>query len=290
MIDSCNTKKSILVLGGFGFIGRYVTEYLRSKGHKVVVSTRKSSQMKNAINVIAHKDNISELKRKMEGLDAVINTVGILRERFGESYDDVHHHFVDRAAKVCAASGIRFIHISALGLNNPVLSRFLISKNDGELALKSSGADWVIVRPSIIDGDGGYGAKWFRRVARWPVHFAPANSKGLLRPIHVKDLAEAIAVVALAPQINPEYREIELGGRNVVGIFEYLDLLKGGNTRWRLNVPAWLARVCSHVCDLLYLTPFSYGHYELLKYDNLPSKNHLPRLLARAPKQIGLKI
>ena len=289
MTKSNNTKKSFLVLGGYGFIGRHVIDHLRRMGHKVVVSSRKPSGNEDAIKVVAHKDSIGELEAKVKGFDAVINTIGILRERLGESYEAVHHHFVDRVARVCSDRGTRFVHVSALGLNNPVRSRFLTSKADSELALRRSGADWVIVRPSIIDGDGGYGAKWFRRVARWPVHFAPVNSKGQLQPIHVKDLAEAIAVLALAPQIGRERREIELGGEDVVAIFEYLELLKGSAIRWQLKVPAWLARVCSHVCDLLYLTPFSFGHYELLKFDNLPVKNHLPRLLGRAPRLIGLK-
>lgn len=120
------------------------------------------------------------------------------------------------------------------------------------------------------------------------MHLAPANAKGLLRPIHVKDLAEAIARLALAPKVEAHAREIELGGSKVMGIFEYLECLKGQKVKWRIRVPAWLARVCSHVCDLLHLTPFSFGHYELLKFDNCPAKNHLPIVLNKEPRCIGV--
>lgn len=165
MIEKNNIKKSVLVLGGYGFIGRHVAQHLKDMGHRVVVSSRQPSHCDDAISVVAHKDTSAELDDKIKGFDVVINAIGILRERFGESYEAVHHHFADRLANVCANRRIRMVHVSALGLKNTVRSRFLTSKTRGEVALKSAGADWLIVRPSIIDGDGGYGARWFRRVA-----------------------------------------------------------------------------------------------------------------------------
>ena len=55
----------------------------------------------------------------------------------------------------------------------------------------------------------------------------------------------------------------------------------------RVAVPAWIARIVSHLCDLAHFSPFSFGHLELLRRDNVPAPNLLPLLLGRAPTPAG---
>ena len=51
----------------------------------------------------------------------------------------------------------------------------------------------------------------------------------------------------------------------------------GANVRPALTlaIPHWLARIGSHVCDLLHVTPFSFGHLQLMQHDNVPRVNYL---------------
>ncbi len=286
--EATKKRKNIMVLGGYGFIGRHVVHHLRELGHDVSVGTRKPNGRPDAIALPCHKINdVSELRLKLARFDVVINAVGILRQRVHESYDQVHHRFVACLADVCSELAIRLVHVSALGLNNPVNSRFLTSKRLGEAALKASAADWRIVRPSIIDGEGGYGAKWFRRLAAWPIHLAPANARGQLCPIHVIDLGEAIAKVALNDNSKTNQREFELGGEHKLDIFDYLTVLRGCRPWFSLRVPSFLVRLASHIFDLLHITPLSFGHYELLQFDNCPKVNRLGELLHRRPRPLG---
>ena len=62
-------------------------------------------------------------------------------------------------ARACRELPKRFVHVSALGLHADARSRFLTSKLAGEVAIKTSGAHWAIVRPSLLDGEGGCGAR-----------------------------------------------------------------------------------------------------------------------------------
>ena len=286
-------KKKVLVLGGYGFIGRHVVRRLDDLGHTVVIGTRNAAKRKRAVTIRFHeKEQQGNLANMLDGFDVVINTVGILRQRHKETYDQVHHRFVARLADACAAANVRLVHVSALGLQNTVRSRFLTSKRLGEAAITNSAADWFIVRPSIIDGEGGYGARWFRAMAKLPIHFAPSNALGTLRPIHVLDLAEAIAAIALNKALGPlnnKDREYDLGGAKEMKIFEYFEKLKGRPVRFRVRIPAWAARLTSHICDLLRLTPLSFGHYELLKFDNCPEQNRLEELIANVPRELGAK-
>jgi NADH dehydrogenase len=76
---------------------------------------------------------------------------------------------------------------------------------------------------------------------------------------------------------------------------EYLGALRGvharehGHPALRLPVPAFLARLGSHACDLLHFSPYSYGHLELMRRDNVPATNLLPVLLGRMPTPVGVE-
>ena len=286
-------QKTVLVIGGHGFIGRHVVGVLEQLGVNVIIGTRgnsrshKPGELVVALNRLTDKQSWRPL---LKNIDIVINAVGILRQRPNETYDSVHHRSVAALATACAEHKCRLVHISALGLNNRVKSRFLTSKLKGEIAIKNSDADWHIVRPSLVEGYGGYGAKWFRRVAQWPIHFSQSNAKGLIAPINVFDLAKAIVAVAFNNQQLGCYEDriYELGGDNTFKLKDYLVHLAKKPPHYQIQVPALVARLVSHICDLLHCTPFSFGHYELLKFDNVPKPNRLQELLESETQQADL--
>jgi NADH dehydrogenase len=290
----------VLVLGGAGFIGRHVCLALLGRGHEVVVGTRRPRRaglrlppaLQRCERREAHLDwlttaaNWSALLRDVE---VVVNAVGILRERGYETYERVHYRGPGALAAACRTKGIRLVHVSALGLHLEAASRFIRSKLWGESAVASAGGDYVLVRPSLLDGEDGFGARWLRRAARWPAHVVPANAAGRIAALHVDDLAEAIAALC-DPTLRLPWREVELGGPVARPLDAYLATLRAsanlGPARV-LKLPGWLARLAAHVLDLLHVSPFSFGHYELLRRDNVPADNRLNFLLGRAPTPLG---
>jgi len=290
-----NPRETVLVIGGYGFIGRHIVEKLETLGADILIGTRGRRKPREPG---ARKVELHKLRAKrqwvdvLEGVDVVVNAVGILRQGYAQTYEQVHHRSVEALAHACADRDIRLVHISALGLDNPVRSRFLTSKRRGEQAIMNSAADWHLVRPSLVDGEGGYGAKWLRRVASWPVHFAPANATKRITPINAKDLGEAVARIALKVETpdnsieDDTSRIYELGGGQTLDMMSYLQCLAAHQPYARVRVPAWLARLSAHVFDLLHVTPLSFGHYELLKFDNCPEHNRLGELIARPARVI----
>ena len=282
-------QPTVLVLGGYGFIGRHIVSALESLNARVLIGTRRKKSAfsaKNERHIALHKlGNNNSWEDWLCGVDVIVNAVGILRQRHGETYDEVHHQAVKKLANACAKRDIRLIHISALGLNNIVKSRFLTSKLLGEQALVKSKADWHLIRPSLVDGDGGYGARWFRKVAQWPIHFIPSNARANIAPIFASDLGKATAAIALGNNTTDFARNsdriYELGGQTMT-LERYLNTLRlrqKSNKAFCIRVPAIACRALSHLCDLFHLTPFSFGHYELLKHANEPEKNRLTELL-----------
>lgn len=290
----------VMVLGGTGFIGRHVAEALRARGHAVVIGTRHPRRALAKLPAGLRDCDLRETHLEslttryvwqplLAEADAVVNSVGILRERGSETYDRVHHMAPAALALACERLGLRLVHVSALGLRREARSRFLRSKLIGERAIAATAADYSIVRPSLLDGEGGFGACWLRRVARWPVHFVPADALGRIAALDVTDLGEAIAMLCEA-RCRPEWRVVELGGAARRTMAEYLGALRAVHHERPalcLRVPAPLARVASHICDLLRFSPFSFGHLELLRRDNAPCVNLLPVLLGRNPAPVG---
>jgi uncharacterized protein YbjT (DUF2867 family) len=289
----------ILVLGGAGFIGRHVAAALAARGDEVIVGSRRPARAGRRLPPHLHRAARREVHLErlcsveawgplLEGVDAVVNAVGILRERGRETYERVHHLSPAALAAACAGRKLRFVHISALGLRDDASSRFLRSKRAGERAIAASAADYSIVRPALLEGDNGFGAVWLHRVARLPVHFVPADAAGRLAIMHVRDLGDAVAVLC-ETRFHGEWREVELGGTACPTLGEYLAALRAAHTPRParcIALPAWLARAASHLCDLLHFSPFSYGHLELLRRDNVPRVNALRALLGRAPTRV----
>lgn len=286
------TEAKVLVLGGTGFIGRHASLALHAAGLKVTIGSRHPARHGGAYAYATCREARFESLLKpqdwvalLHGIDVVVNCVGILRQRPSESYDDIHHRAPAALAKACAASNIRLIHTSALGLHEGAKSRFLSSKLLGEQAIAATGCNYSIVRPSLLDGEGGFGASWLRGLSRSPLHIIPRGARGGIAAMRCSDLGEAFAALAQLPDLSG-HREVELGGNYAFGYAEYLRELRLGyatSKALQLTLPDWLTRLGAHVCDGLHFSPFSYGHWILLQRDNVPLPNRLPELLGRAP-------
>jgi uncharacterized protein YbjT (DUF2867 family) len=303
--SSVREPPTVLLLGASGFIGSYVLRALLAHGMRVIGVRRTtaactalppdalaSGQLQWRQLQVQQLLSAQDWQENLQSIDVVINCVGILRQRLGERYEDLHHRMPQALAAACAQRGVRLIHTSALGLHEQAKSRFLSSKLRGEQALMASGADHCIVRPSLIDGLGGFGASWLRMLASWPVHFVPRGAVGQIAAVQASDLGEAYAKLALLPTLAA-WPQANLGGERVLAYSEYLQLLRGveqptpAARALQIQLPNWVSRTGAHLCDLFRFSPFSYGHWILLQRDNIPLPNALPTLLGRPPTPVS---
>ncbi len=278
----------ILVLGGKGFIGRHAVAALQQQGLHPVIGSRKAANDPAQRKVVFHQmttaKDWTDIAREF---DVVLNCVGILRQVGPSTYDRVHHLAPAALATACREQDTRFIHLSALGLEDGDRSRFLTSKLRGERAIAKAGGNWIVVRPSLLDGEGGYGAAWLRGVAKLPVFAAPMDAKGQIAALMATDLGIALYRLCVddTQQLRLEQSRIfELGGEQSFGFVAYIKGLRrrcGKSQNLAIPIPGIVARLGAHVCDLLHITPFSFGHWELLRKDNVPQINRLPELLGR---------
>jgi len=79
-----NTKQSILVIGGRGFIGRHIVKYLENFGATVFVGSRceQTPRQPRTRQVVLHDvQSVEDCYEFLNGIDVVVNAVGILRQR-----------------------------------------------------------------------------------------------------------------------------------------------------------------------------------------------------------------
>lgn len=226
----------VLVLSGAGFVGRHAVAALLARQHEVIVGSRYPERAARRLPRSAHSCERRTARFEqlltadawlplLAGVDVVVNCVGILRQRGAETYEKVHHLAPAALADACSVAGVRRpVHVSALGLEERVTSGFLTSKRRSETALRARSIDCVIVRPSLLDGADGYGARWFRKVARWPIHAIPISARGHVDPLDIDDLGIALAVLCEIDDLPS--REVELGGSAQMTIPEYLARLR----------------------------------------------------------------
>ncbi|MGQ0653326.1 MAG: NAD-dependent epimerase/dehydratase family protein [Betaproteobacteria bacterium] len=290
----------VLVLGGSGFVGRHAAAALHRRRHEVVIATRRPRRAARHLAaglagcrlVEAHLEWLitpHQWRALLRDVDAVVNAVGLLRERGRwESFERMHCEAPAALAGACAKRGVRLVHVSMAGLHDMAQSRFLQSRLAGERAVAASGADYSLVRPALLFGEGGFAVRWMRRIAAWPVHPVPADARGRIALLDVRDLGEALAVLC-EERNNPRWREVELGGAARLTLAELLGALRqDSRPALRLKVPSLLARLASRLCDLAHATPLSEGTLELLRKDNAPQANLLPLLIGRESAPLRL--
>ncbi|HPG60975.1 MAG TPA: NAD-dependent epimerase/dehydratase family protein [Casimicrobium sp.] len=286
----------VLVLGGRGFIGRYVVRALIANGVDVSIGTRHAGassddSIREREIRLHERTNAEDWQGEAAEYDVIVNCAGILRARWKETFQAVYLDAPIAIATACAKNNTRFIHVTALGLHAAASSGFITAKLAGEIGIAAANPAACIVRPSLLDGIDGFGARWLRRVAQWPVHFVPSDALGRLAPLDVGELGEAIAALSMC-DASAVPASVELGGEQSFAMAEYLRALRRNpQPAVQVTVPAWLVRCFAHLFDAFHVTPLSWGHQELMRRDNVPCVADgyaLRRWLGRAPSPVAL--
>lgn len=195
--------KKVCVLGGTGFVGRHIISRLCERGCDVRVPTRNADRAKHLLvftTVSLAEANVHDpnaLKRQFEGVDAVINLVGILHERKRGDFQRAHVELPRKVVDACRATGVkRLLHMSALGGDPNGLSHYQRSKGEGEaLVLAAHGEDLAVTafRPSVIFGPEDVFLNLFARLLQWSPVFPLGSPHARFQPVYVGDVAHAYA-------------------------------------------------------------------------------------------------
>ena len=274
------------ILGGGGFIGRYLVRNLTKKNYRCIISTRKTFEKgylktqatPGAIELIEwNPNNFSELKEAIKNSDIVINLVGILYETRKQKFYNIHTKIPEVVAKICSETDVKkFINVSAIGANEKSKSLYQKSKYQGEIKSLSNFKNTVIIRPSVVCGTEDNFTNLFSKLSILPViPIVGINYK--FQPILVNDVVDAI-VKAIETKEN-EGKIYEIGGPKIISFGDMVkSILKTINKkRFVVPMPMPIAKIQSAITDLLPFPPIlTKDQCQILsEADNIVSNNHL---------------
>ena len=211
------------ILGGGGFIGRYLVRNLTKKNYRCIISTRNSFQKgylktqapPGAIELIDWTpDNFSNLKEAIKNSDVVVNLIGILFETRKQKFHNIHSKIPEVIAKICASTDVKkFIHVSAIGANEKSNSLYQKSKYLGEVNAFNNFNKTVVIRPSVVCGAEDNFTNLFSKLSFLPViPIVGMNYK--FQPIFVSDVVDAITKAI--DKSGNEGKIYEVGGPKII--------------------------------------------------------------------------
>ena len=275
--------KNCLIFGGSGQIGRHLIRKLTKKNYKVTVVTRNIHQKSYIIKTQANAGYIDiveanifdevKIRKLFEKADICINLVGILYEnKKGNTFKNIHSLFPSILSKLCKEYNIeKFIHLSALGVNQAIDSNYAKSKLDGENNILSNFPLATILRPSIVYSvDDNFTTNFMTLLSRLPMFPLYYNGKTKFAPIHCSDLCEIIFHI-ISKNINTNI--IECVGPETLTFKQIIQkLLKLiDKKRILISLPISLANLSAKFFQLLPKPLLTQDQLKLLKYDNIPS-------------------
>jgi uncharacterized protein YbjT (DUF2867 family) len=243
----------ILVLGATGLIGRHLLAALHAAGHAAIGAGRKAPHASAWRELdFAALTSAEAWLRHLADVDAVVNCVGILRERSPGDYEGLHHLAPAALFAACERAGVRrVVHLSALGSAEDARTAYWRSKAAGERALERHALESTIVRPSLVYSADGASSKLFLALATLPALALPAAHGSRVQPVHIDDLCAALLAV-LTMAAPP--RELAAVGPRAMSMAAYLACLRGGMAAGAampvLEVPMPLARLAARAAAL----------------------------------------
>lgn len=279
----------ILLCGASGFIGGHLLRALQGAGHEVLRLSRSGAP--GTVRGDFSTDIIPEVwAPRLEGVDAVINAVGIIREVGSDRFEPLHGRAPLALFTAAADRKLRVIQISALGTPSPgdpprpePYFRWRALADD---LLLQRCPDALILRPSIVYGPGDHSMALFRGLAALPITPLIGAGDQPLSPVYVGDLAAAV-VRALSDRADPDLRGVvEVVGPETMPFRALLDRLRrwmGAGPLRGLPVPLAPVRAGAAITDLTGIGPISSDELSMLLAGNAAPPDRFARLLGRPP-------
>jgi uncharacterized protein YbjT (DUF2867 family) len=200
---------NILLTGATGFIGGHLLRALLAENHRVTVVCRHPERLLRQFPALqaaaldfAEATDSRDWLPYLEGVDAVINAVGIIKESSEASFEAVHHLAPAALFGACAQLGIKkVVQISALGAELDAETAYFTTKAEADALLQSLDLDWFIFKPSIVFGKGAKSMGLLAAMAALPVTPVLDGGEQALQPVAIGDLTRAVSVA-----LNPETR------------------------------------------------------------------------------------
>jgi uncharacterized protein YbjT (DUF2867 family) len=269
----------VTIIGGSGFLGRYIVQQIAEAGYRIRVVVRHPERalflkpLGGLGQIQLVQGNIASdaaMARAFEGAAAGINLVGILAESGQQTFAAVQAEGVGRAARAAAAAGVgHFVQMSAIGADAASPVPYARSKAGGEAAVSAAIPTAVVLRPSLVVGPEDQFLNRFAAMARLSPVLPVIAGDSRFQPVYVLDVAAATLAALTRP--DAAGKTFELGGPDILSFRDILKMINVETRRHRrlLEVPAGVAALMGKAGDLLPFMPMTSDQFTMLQKDNV---------------------
>jgi uncharacterized protein YbjT (DUF2867 family) len=291
----------VFVTGSTGFVGKHVARALLAQGFLVRCLVRPGSEhdLKGFASIDRVPGDVLEpdgLTPSIEGCAAIVHLVGIIREQpsRGVTFERLHAQATRNMLELARKAGVpRYVQMSALGTRPGARAHYHRTKWEAEEAVRASGLDWTIFRPSIIFGRGDAFVSVLARVIK-RLPFVPVLGTGRyrLQPIPVEQVAEGFArAIRMPAAVRQTY---DVAGPAPYAFVDLLDEIARalGRARARkLHVPLGPVRLVTRGLEWLPFYPISSDQLTMLEEESVtdPSRFFADLGLQPEPLAVGLR-
>lgn len=270
----------VLLTGATGFIGRALAVKLQQSGYEVRPLAR---SLGNDFNRMLSPEDWGP---HLQGIDAVINTVGIISESPRQRFETLHHLAPAALFSASARAGVRrVVQISALGSDEHAFTAYQLSKRAADDHLRSLPLEWFVLRPSLVAGEESRSLKFFRRLARLPLLPLPDGGIQSVQPVHLDDLTDCVLHCLTSKRTK---LTLDVVGPRPIRFGDWLTLLRrqqGRRGACILDIPSPIflraANLAHHVLPLAHP-----DNLRMLQQGNVADPEPLARFLGRSLREI----
>lgn len=272
----------ILILGGTGLIGSALASQLSSHD----VRTLSRSRAPNTIyGDFAQLQSSVAWLPLLDGVDVVVNTVGIFAESAAQSFADLHVNAPIALFAACEQAGVaRVIQVSALGAAPDAVTAYWRSKGQADAALCASSLNWSIIQPSLIYAANGRSSRVMCSVASLPL-LADLQGCGDVQPVHLDDVIALLVRLIEAPVAQRQI--INVVGPTAMPLSQWWQQLRqamGIRAAISIKVLPWMQQLASAMAQYLPSSLLSRDSLAMLRAGNCADVLPFAALLGRAPK------
>jgi NADH dehydrogenase len=268
--------RQVTVFGGSGFLGRYVAQQLYRTGRTTRLRFAETDPRRawflRTLGAVGQTQfvatdirNADQVARAVEGSNAVVNLVGVLKGDF----DGLHVKGARNVAEACKAAGVdALVHISAIGADPNSESRYGRTKGEGEEAVRAAFKPATIIRPSILFGREDNFINRFARLARLAPVLPVVRPEAKFQPVYVADAARAVAAAALDPDTHGA-ATYEIGGPQVLTMRALIEWICAttGRQRTLIDVPDPIGAALARLTGWAPGAPITWDQWLMLQND-----------------------
>lgn len=283
----------VLVIGATGLIGSALVDALRAAGHELVVGVRRVEAARvrwPGLRVVgvdfARDQSPRDWVRRLQGVDAVVNAVGLIREHGESSFEAVHVRAPRALFEACVLAGVnRVVQFSALGADAGARTDYHTSKRAADAVLHALPLRATVLQPSLVFAPHGESAQWFMMLSSLPLIAVPASA-GPLQPVHLDDVCAAVVALLAHERMPPTLAVV---GPQALRLTDYLAALRRGlglGPARFVRVPGWLARFGARIGSRLPGSLLTRDTLSMLERGNTDSAGPLAAVLGRVPRGV----